>query len=442
MRAPSPTPPPLSQWWLLLAVSSLGLAALAAIVLVLARSPVLTALVATDTFPRALVIHVNLATLVWYVSMAGALWTEGLPAHRQRLALLPLLAAAVGVAGICIAGLVGSGHPVLANYIPYVQANTFLAAQAGFFTAGLATAALSLRRPRDPAEWGFAIGRWPFFMACIYLVAALRQGYSLDDAVWGAGHILQFGFVTLMMAIWLRLVERTGISALSTRTAITLFAAASIPASVGPCLILVGAVEHEALRSLHTAIMRWSNWPAPLAFGLMLAGTGRAAMRAHGFIASLVLFVTGILAGAAIDAQTTMIPAHYHGTIGAFTLALMAAVLARVAPPRTVSGRRPADCRLLHLYAGGMAVLICGLAWSGVLGAPRKTAFMAANAGLDTILAAALTGTGGAVTIAAIGLFVFVALPRIIRLCKAPSARQQTGKPATTASTFAAAPQQ
>lgn len=430
--------PAVSQYWLLLAVSSLGLSALAALVLVLARTPILTALVAPDIFPRALVVHVNLATLIWYLSMAGALWTETLSEHRRVAAMAAFFIAATGAFGVVATGFAAAGAPILANYVPYLQNPVFIASLACFATGGLATVLISANRPRDTAEWGFMIARWPFFMGSAYLLLSMQQGAPLIDALWGTGHVLQFGFVTLLMAIWLRLAERNGARTPPAPLAIALFTAASLPATLAPLLQIAGALDQGALHTFHTQLMRWANWPAPLFFGLILLQGGRAALRADGFAASIGLFVIGILAGMAIDSQTTMIPAHYHGTIGAFTLAQMAAVLARISPAANAHSA-PEPSRLpLTLYATGIITLISGLAWSGTLGAPRKMAFSADGANLATTLAAALTGTGGAVTIIGVGLFVTIAAPRIVRLCK--TRPQQTSNPDlhAVASTFAA----
>lgn len=405
--------PPVSQRWLVLAVASLGLSAIAALALALARTPVLTALVGSDVFPRALVVHVNLATLIWYVSMAAALWTERVAGWRATAAEIAFAFALAGMLGVVMAGFTSAGTPVLANYVPYLQAPAFLASLGCFAAGGLATALLSVRWPRDTVEWGFTLARVPFAMGAAYLLLDLGKGASLGDAVWGAGHVLQFGYVTLLMTIWLRLVERGGGRTPGGKVAVPLFAAAALPSIVGPWLLLSGAPSAE-LHAFHTQLMRVANWPAPLLFGLLLCRHG---WRGAGVVASLALLVIGLAAGAAIDAQTTMVPAHYHGTIGAFTLALMAVALARVPPAAKRPDFSQSDAVPLVLYAAANATLIAGLAWSGVLGAPRKTAFIAAGSDVAPAVAAALIGIGGVATVGAVGFFVTVVVSRILRPC-------------------------
>lgn len=431
------TPPRVSQGWLLLACTSLGLSAVAALVLVLARTPLLTALIPVDAFPRALVVHVNLATLIWYFAMAGALWTERIPASRLRLSSALLALGATGATGVVLSGVLAPGAPVLANYVPYIDNPLFLGSLSALGLACLAVAGLTLSHPRDAAEWGFVIARGPFVLAGLYLAAASSRGIPLTDALWGSGHILQFGFVTLMMAIWLRLAERSDVASPPPAFAILLFVAAALPAAVAPAL-LAGGFEHARLHDLHTEIMRWGNWPPALLFGALLLSRPQA-RNAPGLAPSFGLYCIGILAGVAIETQTTMVPAHYHGTIGAFTLAQMAAVIVRISPSgRSAAAARP-SLRPLSLYALGTLSLIAGLAWSGLLGAPRKTAFATDGADVMAILAATLTGIGGAITITGVAYFAILALPRILELCRTPKHPDQPASRAAAA-TFAGAP--
>jgi len=409
-----PVPAPVSQRWLVLAVASLGLSAIAALALALARTPVLTALVGNDVFPRALVVHVNLATLIWYVAMAGSLWTERVAGWRAKASQIAFALALAGMLGVVATGFASAGAPMLANYVPYLQSPAFLTSLGCFAAGGLATALLSVRRPLDTVEWGFTLARLPFLMGAAYLLLDLGNGASLGDALWGAGHVLQFGYVTLLTAIWLKLVERHGGHGLGAFVAVPLFATAALPSVVGPALLLSGAPAAE-LHAFHTQLMRIANWPAPLLFGLLLCRYD--AWRTAGIVPSLALLVIGLAAGAAIDAQTTMVPAHYHGTIGAFTLALMAVALARVPPAGERADFSRSDRTPLVFYAAANATLIAGLAWSGALGAPRKTAFIAAGSDLAPTLAAALTGLGGVATVGAIGFFVTVVVSRKLRPC-------------------------
>src|SRR6266581_9533408 len=117
--------------WLVLALLALGLAALGALALVGARTPGVSGLVSAAAFQRALVVHVNLATLIWFLAMACSLWTESTSARPGMLRLGFGLSLA-GALGIVAIGLAGRGAAVLANYLPHLDSRAFLLAQACF----------------------------------------------------------------------------------------------------------------------------------------------------------------------------------------------------------------------------------------------------------------------------------------------------------------------
>lgn len=443
MQTKAPGPARLSQLWLLFAVTSLGIGAVAAIFLVVARTPWMTSWVTMEVFRRALVVHVNFATLIWYFAMAGALWSEQLPATgvRMRVAQLALLGAVTGALGVLASGIVSSAPPILANYIPYLDHPGFLASLALFGASTGLVALISLKTPADAADWGFTLARAPFLLGLLYFIGGHTTGLALPDSLWGTGHILQYGFITLMMAIWLRLSARSDLKLPSHRLCLALLGAAVAPSLVAPAALVLQLVPADQLHSLHTDLMRWSNWPAALALGLLLVLRNRhKGWRTWPLSTSVGLLTAGILAGTAIDRQTTLIPAHYHGTIGAFTLALMTAASVRAGAylaPRTRDARPLVP---LGAYGLGITLLIAGLAWSGLLGAPRKSGFAGgAGAELGDIIAAILTGLGGTITIAGVCYFVIVTAPRIVCLIKASEPTPCRHQKIAHAPTFAGA---
>jgi cytochrome c oxidase subunit 1 len=67
---------PLARAWLMLALAALIGSGLFSVLLVLARTPGINRfLPAGDFFRVALVVHVDLSVLVWFVAIAGLLWS-------------------------------------------------------------------------------------------------------------------------------------------------------------------------------------------------------------------------------------------------------------------------------------------------------------------------------------------------------------------------------
>ncbi|HLA36201.1 MAG TPA: hypothetical protein VJ001_15160, partial [Rhodocyclaceae bacterium] len=117
------------------------------------------------------------------------------------------------------------------------------------------------------------------------------------------------------------------------------------------------------------------------------------------------LLAAGLVLGASIDGQTTLVTAHYHGTIGAVTVAFMGLTYGLLP---SLQLRAPDARRVriqLNCYAFGNLLMMAGLAGAGWMGAPRK---MAGNVGMELsveTLSRMVMGLGG--VLAMIGIWMF-----------------------------------
>src|SRR5262249_6916219 len=130
---------------------------------------------------------------------------------------------------------------------------------------------------------------------------------------------------------------------------------------------------------------------------------------------SIGLFAVGGVLGVIGFSQDTRVPAHYHGMVGAVTLAYMgfAPLLLEIC------GRRPWSDRLTrwqpHLYGVGPLGLRAGLQWAGGHGAPRKT-FGFTWADSQALIALNLMGLGSLLAIlGGLAFVVNVGLPLVRR---------------------------
>jgi heme/copper-type cytochrome/quinol oxidase subunit 1 len=102
-------------------------------------------------------------------------------------------------------------------------------------------------------------------------------------------------------------------------------------------------------------------------------------MAVAGFKASVALTLLGILLGACIRSSTTLIPAHYHASLGAVTAAFMAGAYLIIERFAHDAGRleslaklwRPAR-RQIVLFGIGQSVFAIGFGIGGVYGLGRK----------------------------------------------------------------------
>jgi len=135
-------------------------------------------------------------------------------------------------------------------------------------------------------------------------------------------------------------------------------------------------------------------------------------VRFVGFLASAALTVTGFLMGAAIRNSNTMIPAHYHASIGAVTVAFMAMTYLLLKP----LGLPLPGVRLqklipwqLALFGGGQVIFALGFGLGGMHGLSRKAYGVEQTLRSAGELAGVIVmGTGGLIAVAGGLLFLFL----------------------------------
>jgi cytochrome c oxidase subunit I len=384
----------LAAAWLLLALAAIGLSTLCALLLVIARAPVLGNSAASgELFRSALVLHVGLAVVVWFLSCAAGFWAMVAMQESTRDWIAFSIAAA-GVAAMVVSPATGASTPVLANYLPVLDGPVFLIGFACFLF-GIAVSASSAlcslaARATALASSGLRSGAVLSILALLsalgILVSSLAQQGIPHDAVafdalgWGAGHALQFVHVLLMMSVWGILLDVVPGAAEVRRWLPALLFAAALPLVAAPVIQASYPIGSSEYRRAFTLLMAWGAWPAPAVLALSILWrmrlAGRTALcnpQAIALLLSIALFLLGCVFGASIRAESTLVPAHYHGTVGAVTLAYMALGY-RLLP---VFGIAPFEGRLTRwqplVYGAGLIVLASGLAWSGWLGIPRKT---------------------------------------------------------------------
>jgi len=424
--------------WLIVGVASLVIAGLFSILLVLSRTPTVAEFIPwTDFFHVALVVHVDLSVLIWFLAFAGVLWNLN---NRARLSLWGWLAVALACAGtlvIAFGPFAGIGAPLMNNYIPVLQHPAFLAALglvgAGFsllvgrsllagnvFGSGPLTGASVLRFGLYTAAVAAAVAVAAFIWSYRLIPDGLEPTTYYEYLFWGGGHVLQFTHTQLLLVVWLWLCSSSGLSLrLNPRLGIGLFALGVAPVLLTPLIYLSYDLVSAGHRLRFTELMQYGGGLAAAPLGLLvllaLLRGGRASgnqrpLRAA-LIASLLLFAAGGIIGFMIEGVNVVIPAHYHGSIVGVTLAFMGMsyhllpLLGFRIPAPRLAVIQP------YVYGGGQLMHIIGLAWSGGYGVARKTA--GASQGLDRlpeIAGMALMGLGGLIAIIGGLLFVIVAI--------------------------------
>jgi len=426
----------LAVGWLWLGLAALVGSGLFAVLLVVSRAPYVKDLIPTaDFFRVALIVHVDLSVLVWFVALGGMLWSLNSTTRALRFGWAALWVTAAGTVLMAAAPFAGGGVPVMSNYIPVVDGRAFVA---GLVVFGAGTAMLVLRSmlavPRvgtrldgagalrfglNAALVSAALALLAFAWSWAKVPATLDGKAYYEVLFWGGGHVLQFTWTLLMLVAWLWLAEAAGAKLpVSPRVATLFLGVGLVSVFATPVVYLAWDVVSMQHYRYLTWIMRFGGGLAILPFALALAWglatLKRPAAGAQPLIAalvtSMVLFGAGGAIGFLIEGSNVKIPAHYHGCIVGVTLALMGLVYHLL--PRL--GYAPPPPRLAAwqawLYGAGQLAHVAGLAWSGGYGVQRKVA--GAEQALRTtgeIAAMGLMGAGGLVAVIG-GLLFLVAV--------------------------------
>jgi hypothetical protein len=434
LSMPSDASRKLASGWLWLGIASLVGAGLFAILLVLSRTPYVQDIFPwVDFFHTALVVHVDLSVLLWFMAFAGVLWSLNSSSRFIGIGWLALVLAAVGAAVIVLSPFIAVGKPLMSNYVPVIQ-STFFFTGLTIFAIGVAILVLrSLVAIPSADLWrgGEASIRIGFYAASIAtLVALIAFGWSYniipqgvfestqyyDLLFWGGGHVLQFTYSLLMLAGWLWLANACGAKIpLTPRLASALLVLGLLPVFYAPVIYLSFAGDMGSYMEQFTQLMKVGGAFAPVPLGLaVLYGIGAvknlpaaAKPQRAALLSSIVLFAIGGGISLMIGDSNTIITAHYHGTGGAISLAFMGLAIHLL--PRL--GYRTPDLKwatlMSYIYGTGQLLHIIGLLWSGGYGVQRKVAGAAQGLhGFAQTAGMGLMGLGG--LIAVIGGIMFL----------------------------------
>jgi hypothetical protein len=250
-----------------------------------------------------------------------------------------------------------------------------------------------------------------------------RTYYEL--VFWGGGHVLQVANVAAMLTVWLILLSSLlRRPVLGARTARILFALLVTPHLAAPLLVWNGTIA-SLYRVGFTRLMQFGIAPVVLVIlGICIhrlwlehrTGTLPAAafsdLRFVAFVASAGLTVTGFCMGASIRNSNTMIPAHYHASIGAVTVAFMAVTYLLLEPvgfPLPGERVRRLIPWQLSLFGFGQVIFAIGFALGGMHGLSRKA--YGAEQHVRTfgeLTGLAIMGFGGLIAVAGGLLFLFL----------------------------------
>ncbi len=429
-----------SAAWLGLALTSLVIGGLFVILVVLSRTPGIQDIIPwVDFFKTALVVHVDMTVLVWFLAFAGVLWSFNNKSNCSLCGWAPIGLAAMGMLGMTTAPFIGEGNPLMNNYVPVLQ-NTFFITSLGLFGLGFAiqifnglVTSHSVGKQMDgPAAMRF--GLYTALVAALLAVVSVIWSYvTLPGGLegerfyellfWGGGHVLQFTHTLLMMVVWLWLATVSGVPVQgSPRIVILLFVLSVVPVLLAPVIYILYSIESAEYIIGFADLMKYGGGLGVLPLGLLMLVSLKAANRPDeryraersALFYSILLFGVGGIIGFMISGSNVRIPAHYHGSIVGVTIAFMGITYYLL--PR-LGFQKPLGKWALRqptIYGVGQLLWVLAMAYTGGHGVQRKTA--GAEQALKNMgdhIAMGIMGIGGVVAIVGGIIFLVVVFKAI-----------------------------
>ena len=396
-----------------------------------------------DFFYTALVLHVDFTVLWWLLAIAGVFWTlnsSGKGLGWSKLAMLFVVGGGI-FAGI--APLLADANPLTNNYVPMLEDNRYFRKGLMLFGFGIlfltlhSLIAVSFRDVFKPNEsgamrfgiWSAALAGLIAIVALVWTFVAMPEGLEgrayFELLYWAGGHILQFTHTALLLVCWLWLASICGVKVPgSPKLVMALFAVGAICVLIAPWPFFTLELSDPEFTTWYVWLMRDGNGVAAFFIGLMVIWgimKGAAPSREnHHLYMSLVfsigLFALGGILGLFIGESSTLITAHYHGSIVAVTMAFMAMTYYWL-PQFGYAAPSLKWARIqVYTYAVGQFAHIIGLAWGGGHGMKRKVVGTTQDIGVQAFITPQdLVGVGGVVAVLSGVLFAVVVLPVMIK---------------------------
>ncbi|VAW49347.1 hypothetical protein MNBD_GAMMA04-1980 [hydrothermal vent metagenome] len=396
--------------WLLLACFALGISALLAILLVLSRAPHVQELFGlAPFFHTILVLHVNFAVLVWLLSFIGFIWVYHLDCLNKVINYSALTFCIGGALLMLMSPLVEDALPIMSNYVPVIDSPLFFIGLTGvaFAISILGWQVLRYRSwdliRLSAVVWFVALVVLAihFFRLAWFEMTISDPIFFFESLFWGAGHVVQFVYVLMLWLVWRW--PNTTLANTQTKV-VTLILVLAIGLSI--------FLDPKALlsRQAYTLLMQGGMFllllPMLWWWTRVVKGTIGGGRKFNISLASSALLILlGVVIGLLIRDDSVIVTAHYHATNAAVTIAFMGLAYSFIQQYSTQSLSLKWVRFQLILYAFGMILYVLGMAGSGWLGVPRKTAMTLEDNSLEQI-SMGIMGLGGALSIVATMMFV------------------------------------
>ncbi len=442
----------ISKLWFGLSIAALLIAGFMSLSFIIGRAPVISEWITDPQWiKRVLIVHVNLALIIFIYAFYCGLYM--LIPHKNANIKLPyfgLFLAIIATLLLIINIFIPSATPILSNYVPLLDSTSFKWALILFAISVIITVSGPrlitrtkvygitdkpiISKAAIPALQSAAM--LIILSLIVLFVSWLKNDNNLvpfvyyDRLLWGAGHILQFVNSAITVAAWLIIARRLlGVSVMSFRLSAILFALFTLPVLFSPLLLTDGTSSAKYLLGF-TSYMRWGIFPIVSLIMLILIykvfsakNDAEPPVRSiqnpyfTGLMVSLAFMIIGFIVGALIRGSNTLIPAHYHATLGSITVAFITLTYYLLEvfdkPFPSVKTRNWAAYQPV-IFGLGQLLFVFGFAYAGAHGLARKSFGAEQVIGsTEALIGLIVSGIGGLLAIIGGLIFLLVIISSI-----------------------------
>ncbi len=412
--------------FLSLSLLSLFLAGVFGLLIALTRAPMFKLLQSPELFYHFLVGHVTFSITLWLMTFAVAFWyyKKGGKGKWSPPTILS------GMILLSLSCLLPYGQPYLSNYIPVIDNPIFYIGLFLFFLGFFFEVLFRLKEvlknftfletPSQTLSLSIILSLLTVISLIISLLTIKGEGRPYFERLfWIPGHLQQFMYTSLMLAVWHELLKmNTGkyVSNLSMNTANIFLLLSSLPLFYGYFTDMLS----ESFR-LMVVFSFGVGLGVPVfihTFYLLKNIRLKRDVSTFSLIFSMSVYYLGIFIAYGGMQSDLRIPAHYHGSVSGVTIAFMGMAYYML-KERLGSVSWEKIARLQPIVFGlGINLLMIGFYIAGLLGAPRKTYGFEYAHKAEILLALNVMGMGG--LLAALGglMFLFYCTTSLLRVYK------------------------
>ena len=406
--------------WFYLFILSIGVGGFFALLVAIARTPVLASLFPEKYFYYGLVGHVDSALIVGLYAFLIFLWHR---VFKKEEKLYEVSLSFIGFLLIFLTALTARGEALWNNYVPTIIHPLFFSGLILFFLGVFLTAirflpvairSLYLGGPIESVISTSVINSviLPVSLLISYMVVdkSLKEYGFYESLFWFPGHVHQFVNASLLISLWILLYRNKVFNLRFLNYLLLVFPITLLIAqfyvepksSLGIDLTKIAYAVGIGLPTISYGVMLFVN-------SLKIWDFERGVLKL-----SILLYFFGAAMGYIGVGMDLRVPAHYHTVIASILVGIMALTLMLLKELGFVR-ELPRFVRFIPFFYGlGMLLFVSGLFWAGLFGTPRKMPGTDYITNAKVYLFMAIMGIGSILSVLGGASFVLYVLKGII----------------------------